>query len=160
MQGYDSVAVEADVELGGTDQSLTCGTRFATTFWSEASVWSTDADFAGKRWSAENVEVPDNYVGVQEDPLTMYSKLEKIPDHLLEKYFELLTDLSLFELPEQRAIARNSRLDIVTQYHGKAKACSASSDVIVTRAGGVGSTASLPPGDTPHISALPVFSLK
>jgi len=61
----------------------------------------------------------DNYVGVQEDPLTMYSKLEKIPDHLLEKYFELLTDLSLFELPEQRAIARNSRPDIVTQYHGK-----------------------------------------
>jgi len=47
--------------------------------------------------SAENVEVPDNYVGVQEDPLTMY-KLE-IPDHLLEQY--LIDGFILFELPEQ-----------------------------------------------------------
>jgi len=79
----------------------------------------------------------DNYVGVQEDPLTMYSKLEKIPDHLLEKYFELLTDLSLFELPEQpRDRQKLLGLDI-TQYHGKEGSFSASSDVI-TRQGSVG----------------------
>jgi len=101
MQGYDSVAVEADVELGGTDQSLTCcGTRFATTFWSEASVWSTDADFAGKRWSAENVEVPQLCRSSRRPANDVFQAGED-SDHLLEKYFELLTDLSLFELPEQ-----------------------------------------------------------
>jgi len=73
----------------------------------------------------------------------MYSKLEKIPDHLLEKYFEL-TDLSLFELPEQRAIARNSRLDIA-QYHGrKQQSLLSKRDVITRREVSVGSTASLP----------------
>jgi len=46
-----------------------------------------------------------NYIGRR--PLTMYSKLEKIPDHLLEQYFELLTDLPLIKLPEQPLIAKN-----------------------------------------------------
>jgi tyrosyl-tRNA synthetase len=41
-----------------------------------------------------------NYVGLQEDPLTMYSKLEKTPDNLVEQYFELLTRLPLDDLPE------------------------------------------------------------
>jgi len=102
----------------------------------------------------------DNYVGVQEDPLTMYSKLEKIPDHLLEKYFELLTDLSLFELLNNARSPETSRLDIVTQYHGKEAAKLAQQARCHSYAGrGVGSTASLPPGDA-HISALPEFSSK
>jgi len=71
------------MELGGTDQSLTSPDEICNHFGQKPSVWSTDADFAGKRWSAEMSKSLDNYVGVQEDPL-MYSK---IPDHLLEKYF-------------------------------------------------------------------------
>jgi len=64
----------------------------------------------------ECVEVP-GLCRSSRRPANDVFQLEKIPDHLLEKYFELLTDLSLFELPEQRAIA-SSRF-IVTQYHGK-----------------------------------------
>jgi tyrosyl-tRNA synthetase len=91
-----------------------------------------------------------NYVGLREDALTMYSKLEKTPDHLLEQYFELLTNLPLEQLPEApRDRQKLLALNIVTQYHGEAAAKEAqqAAEDIVKR----GSTAS---GD-----AVPEFSL-
>jgi tyrosyl-tRNA synthetase len=109
MQGYDSVAVQADVELGGTDQkfNIAVGARFTTPFRSDASVWFADADFNRDGWRKENVEVAGHYVGLSEDPLWMYQKLEKTSDKLLEQYFELLTNLPLDALPEQPRIAKN-----------------------------------------------------
>jgi tyrosyl-tRNA synthetase len=165
MQGYDSVAVEADVELGGTDQkfNLAVGRDLQRHFGQKPQFGVLMPILLGRDGVQKMSKSLDNYVGVQEDPLTMYSKLEKIPDHLLEKYFELLTDLSLFELPEQpRDRQKLLGLDIVTQYHGKEAANLAQQAAmsLVTRGGvSVGGTASLPAGDTPHISALPEFSL-
>lgn len=90
-----------------------------------------------------------NYIGLQEDSLTMYSKLEKIPDHLLEQYFELLTNLPVEQLPEQpRDRQKLLALDIVTQYHGKEAAQQAQQAAI-----------SLIQGDTTNTSAVPEFSL-
>jgi tyrosyl-tRNA synthetase len=62
----------------------------------------------------------NNYVGLREDALSMYSKLEKTPDVLIKDYFELLTNYSLAEIPENpREAQKLLALEIVTQFHGK-----------------------------------------
>jgi tyrosyl-tRNA synthetase len=92
----------------------------------------------------------NNYVGLREDALTMYSKLEKTPDNLLESYFELLTNLSLAELPsEPRERQKLLALNIVTQYHGEAAAKEAQAAAI-----------NLVQGDTTGTGdAVPLFAL-
>jgi tyrosyl-tRNA synthetase len=72
-----------------------------------------------------------NYIGLSEDPLTMYSKLEKIPDGLVEQYFELLTDKPLGSLPANpRERQKLLGLDIVTQYRGEEVAIAAQAAAI------------------------------
>jgi tyrosyl-tRNA synthetase len=62
----------------------------------------------------------NNYVGLREDALSMYSKLEKTPDALIKDYFELLTNYSLAEIPENpREAQKLLALEIVTQFHGQ-----------------------------------------
>ena len=98
MQGYDSVAIDADVELGGTDQkfNIAVGRDLQKHFGKTTTVWFAAANPAGYGWSNKRCPSPlNNYVGLQEDVLSMYSKLEKTPDNLLPDYFELLTDLDL-----------------------------------------------------------------
>ena len=122
MQGYDSVAVEADVELGGTDQkfNLAVGRDLQRHFGQTPQFGVLMPILLGTDGVQKMSKSLGNYVGLSEDPLTMYSKLEKIPDDLLEKYFELLTDLDLEHLPEKpRDRQKVLALDIVTQYYGK-----------------------------------------
>jgi tyrosyl-tRNA synthetase len=91
-----------------------------------------------------------NYVGLREKGISMYSKLEKIPDNLVEQYFELLTNLPLHELPQEpRERQKLLALNIVSQYYGEAeaKAAQKAAEDITKR----GSTAT---GD-----AVPEFSL-
>jgi tyrosyl-tRNA synthetase len=91
-----------------------------------------------------------NYVGLSEDALKMYSKLEKTPDNLLEQYFELLTNLPLDELPEApRDRQKQLALNIVTQYHGEPTAKEAQQAAMTLVQGDTSST-----GD-----AVPEFSL-
>jgi tyrosyl-tRNA synthetase len=109
MQGYDSVAVEADVELEVQIRSLTL-------LWGEIykSILVNSPQFGilmpiligtdGYRKCSKSL---GNYIGLQEDPLTMYSKLEKIPDNLLSQYFELLTNYLQSNCQNSRAIAKN-----------------------------------------------------
>lgn len=67
-----------------------------------------------------------NYVGMSEDALSMYSKLEKTPDALLKDYFELLTDLDLEKLPANpRECQKLLAIEIVSQYHGQEAAVKA-----------------------------------
>ena len=122
MQGYDSVAVEADVELGGTDQkfNLAVGRDLQRHFGQTPQFGMLMPILLGTDGVQKMSKSLGNYVGVSEDPLTMYSKLEKISDELLEKYFELLTNLDLEHLPEApRDRQKLLALDIVTQYYGK-----------------------------------------
>ncbi len=128
MQGYDSVAIEADVELGGTDQkfNLAVGRDLQRHFGQTPQFAVLMPILVGTDGVQKMSKSLGNYVGLSEDPLTMYSKLEKIPDSLIKDYFELLTDLPLEQLPENpRDRQKLLALEIVTQYHGKEAAIGA-----------------------------------
>lgn len=151
MQGYDSVAVNADVELGGTDQkfNIAVGRDLQRHFGQKPQFGLLLPILIGTDGTQKMSKSLGNYVGVSEDPLSMYSKLEKIPDSLLTDYFELLTNLPLDALPEQpRDRQKLLGLDIVSQYHGKEAAQKAQQAAM-----------SLVQGDTQDTSAVPAFSL-
>ncbi len=121
MQGYDSVAVQADVELGGTDQkfNIAVGRDLQRHFGQTPQFGLLMPILLGTDGVQKMSKSLNNYVGLAEDPVTMYSKLEKTPDPLLEQYFELLTHLPLDTLPENpRDRQKQLALEIVGQYHG------------------------------------------
>ena len=151
MQGYDSVAVEADVELGGTDQkfNIAVGRDLQKHFGQKPQFGMLMPILIGTDGVQKMSKSLGNYIGLQEDPLTMYSKLEKIPDNLLSQYFELLTNLPLDQLPEQpRDRQKLLALDIVSQYHGNEAAKQAQQAAM-----------SLVQGNTTNTEAVSEFSL-
>ncbi len=154
MQGYDSVAVQADVELGATDQkfNIAVGRDLQRHFGLQPQFGLLMPILPGTDGVQKMSKSLNNYVGLSEDPLTMYSKLEKIPDSLLMQYFELLTSLPLDPLPDQpRDRQKLLALEIVRQYHGQAAAEQAQQAAInlVTSQGDTGVAT----------SAVPAFSL-
>lgn len=128
MQGYDSVALEADVELGGTDQkfNLAVGRDLQRHFGQTPQFGLLMPILPGLDGVQKMSKSLGNYVGLSEDPLSMYSKLEKVPDSAIAQYFELLTDLPLDQLPESpRDRQKLLAIDVVSQYHGKERALEA-----------------------------------
>ncbi|MCP6760570.1 MAG: tyrosine--tRNA ligase [Fischerella sp. CENA71] len=122
MQGFDSVAVEADVELGGTDQkfNIAVGRDLQRHFGQKPQFGLLLPLLIGTDGEQKMSKSVGNYVGLREHPSQKYQKLQGIPDHLLKDYFELLTDLPLETLPEnprdrQKLLAQ----EIVRQYHGQ-----------------------------------------
>ncbi len=120
LQGYDSVALKADVELGGTDQ------KFNLLTGRDLQIWQDQPPqfglllplLEGLDGYQKMSKSKNNYVGLTEDPLTMYSKLEKVPDNCIDHYFELLTNIVPTDLPEnprERQILLAKTL--VTFYH-------------------------------------------
>ncbi len=151
MQGYDSVAIDADVELGGTDQkfNIAVGRDLQKHFSKTPQFGLLMPILLGTDGIQKMSKSLQNYVGLSEDPLTMYSKLEKISDSLLEQYFELLTDLSWSQLPENpRDRQKLLALDIVTQYHGLEAAKQAQSAAL-----------SITSGSKTRSDCVPEFSL-
>jgi len=131
MQGYDSVAVRADVELGGTDQkfNLAVGRDLQRLFGQEPQFGLLTPILIGTDGVQKMSKSLGNYVGLAEDALTMYSKLEKTPDAQLDTYFELLTDLPLDQLPENpRDRQKLLALTVTAQFHGEAAAQQAQID--------------------------------
>jgi len=125
MQGYDSVAVKADIELGGTDQkfNIAVGRDLQRHFGQTPQFGLLVPILIGTDGVQKMSKSLGNYVGLSEDALKMYSKLEKTPDNLLDQYFELLTNLPLNQLPEApRDRQKLLALNVVTQYHGEAAA--------------------------------------
>lgn len=123
LQGYDSVAVEADVELGGTDQkfNIAIGRDLQRHFGLRPQFGLLTPILLGTDGVQKMSKSLNNYVGLAEDAVSMYSKLEKTPDALLPEYFEHLTDLLLKALPEnpreqQKLLAHT----VVSQYHSVA----------------------------------------
>ncbi|WP_017660457.1 tyrosine--tRNA ligase [Baaleninema simplex] len=122
MQGYDSVAIAADVELGGTDQkfNLAVGRDLLRHFGKKPQFGLLLPILIGTDGTQKMSKSLNNYVGLKEDALSMYSKLEKTPDAQIEQYFELLTKLPLDRLPENpRERQKFLAIDIVSQYHGE-----------------------------------------
>ena len=125
MQGYDSVAVQADVELGGTDQkfNLAVGRDLQRHFGQRPQYCVLLPILNGLDGVQKMSKSLGNYVGLSEHPSQMYQKLQQVPDHLLEDYFQLLTDLHADKLPEKpRDRQQLLAWDIVQQYHGETAA--------------------------------------
>ena len=104
-QAYDSVALEADVELGGTDQlfNLNVGRDIMPAYGLEPQVVLTTPLLEGIQGVEKMSKSLGNYVGVTEEPGVMYSKLMSISDDLMWKYYALLTDLAPAQIEAERA---------------------------------------------------------
>jgi tyrosyl-tRNA synthetase len=147
MQGYDSVAIQADVELGGTDQkfNLAVGRDLQRQFGQTPQFGLLMPILPGTDGVQKMSKSLGNYVGLNEDALSMYSKLEKIPDSAIQQYFELLTNLPLDQLPDNpREQQKQLALDVVGQYHGAAAAQQVQQDAGSLVGGGGGDAASVP----------------
>ncbi|MDF5825100.1 tyrosine--tRNA ligase [Pseudomonas aeruginosa] len=137
VQGYDSVALKADVELGGTDQkfNLLMGRELQRAHGQEAQVILTMPLLEGLDGVKKMSKSLGNYIGIQEAPGVMYSKLVSIPDTLMWRYFELLSFRSLDEIDSFRkdveagANPRDIKIklaeEIVARFHGEEAAASA-----------------------------------
>jgi tyrosyl-tRNA synthetase len=126
MQGWDSVVVEADVELGGTDQkyNLLVGRDFQRAEGQEPQVCLTLPLLVGTDGVQKMSKSYGNYIGITEAPKAMFDKTLSVPDTLAKEYFTLLTDRRLDEV--SKTLADNPleaklqlALDIVEQYHGR-----------------------------------------
>ena len=96
MQGYDSVAIKADIEIGGTDQTfnLLVGRELQRDYGQtpqDVIVFPLLVGLDGKEKMSKSL---DNYIGIDEEPAIMFEKTMRIPDECLEKYFRLTTDIS------------------------------------------------------------------
>jgi len=101
-QAYDSVALEADVELGGTDQlfNLLVGRDIQREYGQSAQVVLTTPLLVGLDGVEKMSKSLDNYIGLTDRPEDMFAKLMKVPDSLLRNYFTLLTDLDEARMEE------------------------------------------------------------
>ncbi|MBF2015426.1 MAG: tyrosine--tRNA ligase [Rivularia sp. T60_A2020_040] len=122
MQGYDSVAVSSDVELGATDQkfNIAVGRDLQRHFDQKPQFGLLLPILVGTDGVQKMSKSLNNYIAVKEHPSQKYQKLQGVPDELLSQYFELLTELPLDNLPEnprdrQKLLAK----EVVTQYHGE-----------------------------------------
>jgi len=133
MQAYDSVAIEADVELGGTDQTFNClaGRELMREAGKEPQVVLTMPLLVGLDGTEKMSKSKGNYVGVTDAANEMFGKLMSIPDRLMENYWTLLTARPLEKFREglshsgPRDMKEQLAADIVTQYHGFAAASAA-----------------------------------
>jgi tyrosyl-tRNA synthetase len=130
-QGYDSVALKADVELGGTDQlfNLLVGRDLMREEGLEPQVVMTLPLLVGLDGVEKMSKSLGNAIGIQEPPAEIYGKLMSIPDRLLWSYYELLTDLPAGEIARRRRAIetgeenpRNAKADlarlVTAQFHG------------------------------------------
>src|SRR5262252_7526076 len=103
-QGYDSVALEADVELGGTDQkfNLLVGRELQRAYGQESQVVLTTPILEGLDGVNKMSKSLGNAVGIHEPPLEMYGKIMSISDEVMWRYYELLTDVQVSEIETMR----------------------------------------------------------
>jgi tyrosyl-tRNA synthetase len=129
-QAYDSVALEADVELGGTDQlfNLNVGRDIMPAYGLEPQVVLTTPLLEGTDGVQKMSKSLGNYIGVTEPPDVMYAKLMGISDELMWRYYALLTDLLPAEIEAERAASRPmaSKMAlgrrVVADFHGASAA--------------------------------------
>ncbi|MEM6452264.1 MAG: tyrosine--tRNA ligase [Cyanobacteria bacterium P01_D01_bin.105] len=138
LQGYDSVALKSDVELGGTDQkfNVAVGRDLQRHFGVRPQFGMLLPLLIGTDGVQKMSKSIGNYVGLKEDPLSMYSKLEKTADAVIRDYFTHLTNLPLDALPENPREQQKLLAKMVTaQYHGEAAATQAQQDALTLIAG-------------------------
>jgi len=138
MQGYDSVCLECDVELGGTDQkfNLLCGRELQRHYGQKPQIVLMTPILEGLDGVQKMSKSLNNAIGINEPASEMYGKLMSISDELMWKYWVLLTDLKQSEIDAMRAdvaagklhpmeTKKKLALTIVAGFHGEAAACNA-----------------------------------
>jgi tyrosyl-tRNA synthetase len=130
IQGYDSVALHADVELGGTDQkfNLLVGRQLQQAYGQDPQVVITMPLLEGLDGVNKMSKSLNNYIGLQENPGDMFGKLMSVSDTLMWRYFDLLSFRSNVQLEELRNQVRGGRnprdvkyelaLELVARFHG------------------------------------------
>jgi len=113
MQAYDSVALEADVELGGTDQkfNLLVGREIQREFKQEPQVVMTMPLLEGLDGVEKMSKTLDNYVGITESTSEIFGKIMSISDPLMFRYFELLTDEPLSQIEKWKKEAKEGKVN-------------------------------------------------
>jgi len=140
-QGYDSVALEADVELGGTDQkfNLLVGREIQRGYGQPSQVVLTTPILEGLDGVQKMSKSLGNAIGLTEPPLEMYGKVMSISDPMMWRYYELLTDVSMAEIGKMKEEAAAGRANpmqhkkelarrIVADAHGETAAGRAAED--------------------------------
>ena len=135
LQGYDSVAIKADVELGGTDQkfNLLVGRELQRDYGQEPQVVLTMPLLEGTDGVQKMSKSYDNYIGVDEAPREMFGKVMSISDVMMLRYYELLSDIDNAGLEKLKADIESGALhpksakvnlakEIVTRFHSEAAA--------------------------------------
>jgi tyrosyl-tRNA synthetase len=135
VQGYDSVALEADVELGGTDQkfNLLVGRDLQREYGQESQIVLTMPLLEGLDGVQKMSKSLGNYIGINEAPNEQFGKVMSISDALMFRYYELLTDIPLAQLQALRAdieagqrhpmdVKGDLAVRIIADYHGGAAA--------------------------------------
>jgi tyrosyl-tRNA synthetase len=140
-QGYDSVALEADVELGGTDQkfNLLVGRELQRAYGQESQVVLTTPILEGLDGIHKMSKSLGNAIGIHEPPLEMYGKVMSISDEMMWRYYELLTDVRTDEIAAMKADAASGKAhpmalkkelarSIVADFHSTQAATQAAED--------------------------------
>ena len=136
VQGYDSVMLQADVELGGTDQkfNLQMGRDLQRSNGQESQVLLTMPILEGLDGVQKMSKSLGNAIGIQEAPLDMYGKLMSISDEMMWRYYELLTDVQMVEIEKMKREAHpmQAKKDlaqrIVKDFHSAEAAAKAAED--------------------------------
>lgn len=126
MQGYDSVALHADIEIGGTDQTfnLLVGRELQKDYGQEPQDVMCFPLLIGIDGKEKMSKSLGNYIGISESPEVMYEKAMRIPDHILFDYFRLTTDLDLETVKKEMGqnIVEAHKIyarEIIKMYHGE-----------------------------------------
>jgi len=165
MQGRDSVAVESDVELGGTDQTFNnlCGRDLQRNAGQLPQIVMTTPLLVGTDGKNKMSKSLGNYVAVTDSPSDMLGKIMRIPDELMRNYFELLTDVPESEIATLCDPSKGNPRDskeklartVITQYHSAADAAAAADEFRRVHGGGMSGL----PDDIPEVD-LPLAKLK
>jgi tyrosyl-tRNA synthetase len=159
MQGYDSVALKSDLELGGTDQkfNLLVGRELQREYGQEPQCILTMPLLEGLDGVEKMSKSKGNTIGIQEAPATMFAKLLSISDVLMWRYFELLSFRPMSDIAALKAeveAGRNPKdakvmlaRELVTRFHSAAAADAAEADFALRASGGI-------PDDIPEVQLV------
>jgi tyrosyl-tRNA synthetase len=159
MQGYDSVALKSDLELGGTDQkfNLLMGRHLQAEYGQEPQCILTMPLLEGLDGVEKMSKSKNNYIGISEDPNTMFAKVLSISDTLMWRWYTLLSFQSMAAIEALKREVEGGRnpkdakvalaKEITSRFHGAAAADVAEQDFINRSKGGI-------PEDIPNVSLV------
>jgi tyrosyl-tRNA synthetase len=132
LQAYDSVALKADIEVGGTDQkfNMLMGRDIQEHYAQKLQIVITMPLLEGLDGVQKMSKSLNNYVGINESPKDMFGKIMSVSDEMMLKYYELLTDENLSAIKSKHPMDSKKALagEIVRQYYGENEAKAAQED--------------------------------